>query len=123
MAKKNIDYNSIGFKNKDIDKFTGKFGQGDPIKGERGGVGPYATAMLGAQHSGTHKNDDYKYSYVDKGTLSAQDSVKINANRPLTMNAYQMVSEGMKKGEKFPGLTDPFKKGLKTYEKLPAKYK
>jgi hypothetical protein len=30
MAKK--DYNAINFKNKDVDKFTSKFGQGDPIK-------------------------------------------------------------------------------------------
>lgn len=30
MAK--LDYNSINFKNKDIDKMTGKFGNGDPIK-------------------------------------------------------------------------------------------
>lgn len=29
MAK---DYNAINFKNKDIDKFAGKFGNGDPIK-------------------------------------------------------------------------------------------
>jgi hypothetical protein len=29
MAK---DYNAINFKNKDIDRFAGKFGQGDPIK-------------------------------------------------------------------------------------------
>lgn len=29
MAK---DYNSINFKNKDIDKFATKFGQGDPVK-------------------------------------------------------------------------------------------
>jgi hypothetical protein len=28
MAKK--DYNSINFKNRDIDRFAGKFGQGDP---------------------------------------------------------------------------------------------
>jgi len=30
MAK---DYNSINFKNKDIDKFATRFGQGDPVKG------------------------------------------------------------------------------------------
>ena len=30
MAK---DYNSINFKNKDIDKFASSFGQGDPVKG------------------------------------------------------------------------------------------
>jgi hypothetical protein len=30
MAKK--DYNAINFKNKDIDKFSSKFGNGDPIK-------------------------------------------------------------------------------------------
>lgn len=29
MAK---DYNAINFKNKDIDKFATKFGQGDPVK-------------------------------------------------------------------------------------------
>ena len=29
MAK---DYNAINFKNKDIDKFAGKFGNGDPLK-------------------------------------------------------------------------------------------
>lgn len=31
MAKK--DYNSINFKNKDIDRFATRFGQGDPEKG------------------------------------------------------------------------------------------
>lgn len=31
MAKK--DYNAINFKNKDIDKFSTRFGQGDPEKG------------------------------------------------------------------------------------------
>lgn len=30
MAK---DYNAINFKNKDIDKFATRFGQGDPVKG------------------------------------------------------------------------------------------
>ena len=33
MAKQKMDYNSIAFKNRDIDKFAGKFGQGDPEKG------------------------------------------------------------------------------------------
>ena len=32
MAKKNINYNAIGFKNNDIDKFSTKFGNGDPEK-------------------------------------------------------------------------------------------
>jgi hypothetical protein len=32
MAKK--DYNAINFKNKDIDKFSTKFGNGDPAKGQ-----------------------------------------------------------------------------------------
>lgn len=34
MAK--MDYNAINFKNKDIDKFSKKFGNGDPIKGSTG---------------------------------------------------------------------------------------
>ena len=33
MAK---DYNAINFKNKDIDKFSTRFGNGDPIKGSTG---------------------------------------------------------------------------------------
>ena len=32
MAKMN--YDAINFKNKDVDKFTTKFGQGDPVKGQ-----------------------------------------------------------------------------------------
>jgi len=31
MAK--MDYNAINFKNKDVDKFSKKFDNGDPIKG------------------------------------------------------------------------------------------
>ena len=33
MANKKIDYNSINFKNKDVDKFSTKFGKDDPGKG------------------------------------------------------------------------------------------
>lgn len=29
-----MDYNAINFKNKDVDKFTTKFGNGDPVKGQ-----------------------------------------------------------------------------------------
>lgn len=33
MAKQNIDYNAIAFKNRDIDRFSTRFGNGDPEKG------------------------------------------------------------------------------------------
>lgn len=33
MAKQNIDYNAIAFKNRDIDRFSTRFGNNDPEKG------------------------------------------------------------------------------------------
>lgn len=138
MAK---DYNAINFKNKDIDKFAGKFGQGDPkkkepqgtknpdyLKGEnhKEGVGPYS---VGAQTAGMRKPTAEGYGpktgwkYVEKGELSKQDSLDINTNRPPTIQQLEIVSKGMDKGIKFPGLTPEFKSSLKTYQKLPAKFK
>jgi hypothetical protein len=33
-TKQKIDYNAINFKNKDVDKFSTRFGNGDPVKGQ-----------------------------------------------------------------------------------------
>jgi hypothetical protein len=138
MAK--INYDAINFKNKDIDKFAGKFGQGDPVKkgpqkdsyegiGEHG-AGPYSVGMQVGQYSGKRGEGNWEkygpksgYSYKDKGQLSSQDSLTINAHRAPTMGNLSMVSNEIKKGTKFPGLSPEFKQSLKTYEKLPAKYK
>jgi hypothetical protein len=137
MAK---DYNSINFKNKDIDKFSTKFGQanGDPKKKEPEGTknpeylnvekgsGPYSTKATVnnttlAEKRGYGPKSGYKI--VDKGELSKQDSLDVNANRPPNIGQLTLVSQEMKKGTKFPGLSPEFKQSLKTYEKLPAKYK
>ena len=45
MAK--INYDAINFKNKDVDKFSKKFGNGDPVKG----VGPQNTAYSGPAYT------------------------------------------------------------------------
>lgn len=137
MAK---DYNAINFKNKDVDRFSTKFGQGDPVKkgpqkdsyegiGEHG-AGPYSVGMQVAQYSGKGKEGNWDkygpksgYSYKDKGQLSSQDSLTINAHRAPTMGNLSMVSNEKKKGTKFPGLSSEFNSALKTYEKLPTKYK
>lgn len=135
MAK---DYNAINFKNKDIDKFATKFGQGDPKKKEPQGTknpeylnvekgsGPYSVSVTANEpKSTTTKGYGPKSAYVkvEKGELSKQDSLDVNANRPPTMRQFSLVSSEMAKGTKFPGLTDEFKKGLGTYKNLPAKYK
>lgn len=137
MAK---DYNAINFKNKDIDKFATKFNKtnGDPKKKEPQGTkspeyinaergnGPYSVSTQ-ANEVKTETNKGYGpksgYKYVDKGNLTSQDSLDINANRPPTVRNLTMVSKEMAKGTKFPGLSPEFKSALKTYEKLPAKYK
>jgi len=48
MAK---DYNAINFKNKDIDKFAGKFGQGDPVKSVIEQVKDTTTALVNSTKS------------------------------------------------------------------------
>ena len=45
MAK--INYDAIAFKNRDIDKFSSKFGNGDPVKG----VGPQNTSYYGTDYT------------------------------------------------------------------------
>lgn len=137
MAK---DYNAINFKNKDIDKFSTKFGQthNDPKKKEPQGTknpeylnvekgsGPYSiNATANEPKSTTTQGYGPKSGYlkVEKGELSQQDSLDVNANRPPTMRQLSLVSNEIMKGTKFPGLSSEFKSALKTYEKLPAKYK
>lgn len=44
MAK--INYDAINFKNKDVDKFTTKFGQGDPVKGQGPQKRDYGKEMM-----------------------------------------------------------------------------
>jgi hypothetical protein len=141
MAK--INYDSINFKNKDVDKFATKFNKtnGDPkkkepqgtknpdwLKGEnhKEGVGPYSVGAISANGK-KPMSDNYGpkkgWDYVDKGKLTSQDSLDINVNRAPSMNQLELVSKEMKKGTKFPGLSSEFKSALKSYEKLPAKYK
>ena len=133
MAK---DYNAINFKNKDIDKFAGKFGQGDPVKSQSSGrpeylkgehgTGPYSVGMQQVDTSNPRmKNYGPKkgWNYVDAGTLSKQDSLDINANRAPSMKQLEIVSSGQSKGVKFPGLSKEFQTALDTYKKTPAKYK
>jgi hypothetical protein len=152
MAKK--DYNSINFKNKDVDKFATKFNQtnGDPkkkepakqepqgernpewLKGEKENGrnwSPYSVNTQANEVKTPVKQSFTKagygpksgWEYVQPGELTKQDSLDINVNRAPTVRNLTLVSKEMAKGTKFPGLSPEFKSSLKTYEKLPAKFK
>jgi hypothetical protein len=142
MANKKINYDAINFKNKDVDRFSTRFGKQevvkdppkkkepegqknpDYLKGEnhKEGVGPYS---VGAQSASMRDGYGPKkgWSYVEKGGLSTQDSLDINANRPPTIRQFEIVTKGMNEGIKFPGLTPEFKSSLKNYQNLPQKFK
>ena len=60
MAK---DYNSINFKNKDIDKFATKFGQPDPGKGIVSQAKDVMMSMGDTKYTGQKKSDAQQATY------------------------------------------------------------
>jgi hypothetical protein len=147
MAKTN--YDAINFKNKDVDRFSTKFGKQEVVKdppkkkesakkekpdvlpGERGS-GPYSVYQQaeGNKTPGSTTGKKYQETYGPKigynkqdKPLSQSDSLTINENRAPTLRNFKLVEEGLMNGITFPGLTPEFKESFKTYQKLPAKFK
>lgn len=85
MAK--LDYNSINFRNKDIDKMAGKFGNGDPVKSTT------ATSENNSvlKSSATPK----KTSTSFRDLQNTSSALKKNANKPAAQksSAYKGLDE------------------------------
>ena len=100
MAK---DYNSINFKNKDVDKFTGKFGQGDPIKLKNS---PLSDSGMAATKKGDW--DPLAKAHYTAGTaksaadrIDAKNQLKKNDPGALSSYGYQTTNKGNVVDEKF----------------------
>lgn len=115
MAKKNIDYNSIGFKNKDIDKFSGKFGQGDPIKLKDS---PLSAPAMEATKRGNwdplakaHYTADAAWSAADR--IEAKNQLAKENPGALSSYGYKTTSKGNVVDENFKSTTQTDAKRLR----------
>jgi hypothetical protein len=100
MAK---DYNSINFKNKDIDKFAGKFGQGDPVKLKNS---PLSDSGMAATKKGDW--DPLAKAHYTAGTaksaadrIDAKNQLKKEDPGALSSYGYQTTNKGNVVDEKF----------------------
>jgi len=113
MAKK--DYNAINFKNKDIDRFSGKFGQGDPIKLKDS---PLSAPAMKATKRGTwdplakaHYTADAAWSAADR--IEAKNQLAKENPKALSSYGYQTTNKGNVVDEKFKGTTETDAKRLR----------
>jgi len=85
MAK---DYNAINFKNKDIDKFSTRFGQGDPIKLKNS---PLSSLSMSDAEKGNW-DPMAKGHYMASNALSAADNIsamnQLKKADPGALSAY-----------------------------------
>lgn len=101
MAKK--DYNAINFKNKDIDRFSSKFGQGDPIKLKNS---PLSDSGMAATKKGDW--DPLAKAHYTAGTakstadrIDAKNQLKKEDPGALSSYGYQTTNKGNVVDEKF----------------------
>jgi len=88
MAK--LDYNSINFRNKDIDRMAGKFGNGDPVK---------STTATSENNSVLKSNATPKTTSTSFRDLqNTSSALKKNANKPAAQksSAYKGLDEKSK---------------------------
>ena len=92
-----IDYNSIAFKNRDIDKFSKKFGNGDPVKG----VGPQNTAYSGPDYTKGRQSNfagyDRKRESVSQQGFDSGMKKSDQADEKALMNDLNTWSRGKAK--------------------------
>jgi len=115
MAKKNIDYNAINFKNKDVDRFSGKFGQEDPIKLKNS---PLSAPAMEATKRGNwdplakaHYTADAAWSASDR--VEAKNQLTKENPQALSGYGYQTTNKGNVVDENFKSATQNDAKRLR----------
>ena len=88
-----MNYDAINFKNKDIDKFSTKFGNGDPVKAKQQPKKPEKSSIPSEMISNMEK---MKSVEVPKETISTADFEKLKESG-RTMADNSMKKYGRKK--------------------------
>lgn len=130
MASKKIDYNSIAFKNRDIDRFSTRFGNGDPIKLKDSPLsGPFFKKASEGKLSDREKeaiaysngmgNEKSDAQYMANTSWSAADRIEtknaLKKSNPesLSKYGYQTTNKGNVVDEQFKGTTETDAKRLR----------
>jgi hypothetical protein len=115
MASKKMNYDAINFKNKDVDKFSTRFGKGDPIKLKNS---PLSAPAMEATKRGTwdplakaHYTADAAWSAADR--IDAKNQLKKENPKALSSYGYQTTSKGNIVDENFKQATKTDAKRLR----------